>query len=234
MIARPKRDTLVRVNAYLERCRMPPVSELPAPPQNANSAPLKNLFAPGMAGMTLLITGIYFLHVITLFFVQTWVPLLVAGEGFPPARAGLIGVFVNVGGILGGLILGANSVRFGLKTMVVVALGGGAVVTAIFGSIPPTFSVLALGAAAMGLFLQGGMMGLYAVVARAFPAHMRASGTGLIVGVGRIGSAIGPALAGQLLTMGLARGSVEIAMAVPSLVAALLLLKLQVRPPNIP
>ena len=234
MIARPKAGTLGRVNAYLARCGMPAVSELPAPPQDAKSAPLKALFATDMAGVTVLITAIYFLHVVTLFFVQTWVPSLIAGQGFPPTQAALVGVCVNLGGIVGGLLLGAASMRLGLKTLVVTAMALGAVLTAVFGSLPSNFILLALGAAAMGFSLQSAMMGLYAVVARTFPAHMRASGAGVVIGVGRIGSAVGPALAGMLLATGLNRGSVAILMAAPALAAALLLLKFRVRPPNTP
>ena len=234
MIARPRGDTLVRVNAYLAKCGMATIAALPPPPQNARTSPFRALFQPGVAGATLLVTSIYFLHVITLFFVQSWVPSLIVSEGFSPARAPLVAVWVNIGGITGGLLLGATSMRFGLKRLVVIALVGGAVLTAVFGSIPPNFLLLAIGAAAMGFFLQSGMMGLYAVIGRTFPAHMRASGTGLAIGVGRIGSAIGPALAGQLLTVGLHRNIVALVMAVPSMIAAALLLRFRVVPPDTP
>jgi MFS transporter, AAHS family, 4-hydroxybenzoate transporter len=234
MIARPRADSLVRVNQYLKRCRMAPIAELPAPPLNAKSVPMKALFKAGMARPTILITSIYFLHVITLFFAQTWVPSMIAGEGFPPTRAALVGVWVNAGGIFGGLLLGATSMRFGLKMLVVTAMTGGAMLTAAFGSIPPNFLFLASGAAGMGFFLQGAMMGLYAVVARTFPAQMRVSGTGLVIGIGRIGSAAGPALAGQLLTNGLSRNLVAAAMGAPALLGALLLVKFRVSPPDIP
>jgi MFS transporter, AAHS family, 4-hydroxybenzoate transporter len=234
MIARPTAGTLARVNAYLARCGMAPIAELPAPPSGARSAPLKALFAPGMAGLTTLITCIYFLHVVTLFFMQSWAPSLIASEGFAPAKAASIALWLNVGGIVGGPLLGATSVRLGLKTLVMGAMSAGAVVTAIFGAIPPNFFFLALGSAAAGFCLQGAMMGLYAVVARTFPAHIRASGIGLVIGIGRIGSAVGPALAGLLMTMGLTRGSVAIAMAAPTLTAALLLLKFRVRGADMP
>ena len=78
------------------------------------------------------------------------------------------------------------------------------------------------------------MMGLYAAVARTFPAHMRVSGTGFVIGVGRVGSVFGPLLAGALLSAGLTAANVAIVMAVPSLLAALLLLKFPLRPPNTP
>ena len=232
MIARPRSDTLARVNDFLRRCKFAAIATLPAPPADARSAPWKAVFAPGHAAVTVLITCIYFLHVNTLFFAQNWVPSLVVALGFAPANAALVGIFLNVGGILGGLVIGTTSMRLGLKPLVATALFCGAVVTALYGFIPSNFTLLALSTAVLGFFLQGGMMGLYAVVARTFPAHMRASGTGFVIGVGRIGSAIGPAVAGILMTAGFARSSVAIAMAIPALVAALLLLKFTVRPPT--
>lgn len=234
MIARPKSDTLQRVNDYLKRCGLQPVSQLPTPPLHAEAAPLKALFEPGMASMTILITTIYFLHVITLFFVQSWLPSLVASVGFAPAQAALIAIWLNVGGIIGAPLLGASSSRIGLKTLVFVALSGGALLTALFALVPRDFLLLALGSAAMGFFLQSGMAGLYAAIARTFPAHMRASGTGFVIGIGRIGSIFGPAVAGLLMADGLTRGNVAIVMAIPSFVAALLLLKFRLQPPDVP
>ena len=234
MIARPKYNTLARVNDYLKRCGRPTIDSLPPPPATAQIAPLKALFASGMAGVTMLITGIYFMHVITLFFVMSWAPSLVTGLGFAPGQAAKIAVFVNVGGIIGGPLLGANSMRFGLKLLVIIAMCGGAIASALFGLLPPSFALLALGSAVMGFFLQAAIHGLYAVVARTFPADMRASGTGFVIGVGRIGSAISPVMAGMLMSAGLSRSSVAFAMAVPALLAALLLYKFRVRAPDTP
>lgn len=234
LIARPRRNTLARINAFLERSGLAPISKLPAPPPDAKSAPLTALFATGAASATVLITCIYFLHVVTLFFVQSWVPSLIAGEGFPPAQAAFTAAWLNIGGILGGLFIGGTSMRLGLKRLLFVSLSCGAMLTALFGSIPANILLLALGAALMGLCMQGGMMGLYAVVARSFPAHMRVSGTGLVIGVGRVGSALGPAAAGLLMAAGAARSSVAVIMAIPTLAAALILLRFKVRPPDTP
>ncbi len=234
MIARPKDNTLARVNAYLQRCGRPTIAALPPPPASARITPLKALFSSGMAGVTLLITTIYFMHVVTLFFVQSWAPSLVASLGFAPGQAAKIAVFVNVGGIIGGSLLGASSMRLGLKNLVITAMCGGAIVTALFSLLPPSFVLLALGSAAMGFFLQAAIMGLYAVVARTFPADMRASGTGFVIGVGRIGSAISPIMAGMLMSEGLSRSNVAFVMAAPALLAALLLLKFGVKAPDTP
>ncbi len=234
MIARPKSGTLARVNRYLQRCRMPAIEALPAPPAAARGVPLAALFQAGMSGLTLTITAIYFLHVMTLFFVQNWAPSLVASLGFDPGRAAMIAVFVNVGGIIGSPLLGATCTRFGLQRLVVIAMCAGALVTALFSFLPANFALLALGSAAMGFFLQSAMMGLYAIIARTFPAHIRASGTGFVIGIGRVGSAISPLIAGALMSGGFSRTGVAFVLAAPALLAALLLLKFRVQSADTP
>ena len=64
------------------------------------------------------------------------------------------------------------------------------------------------------------IVGLYAIVAHAFPTHVRAFGTGFTIGVGRGGSALAPALAGFLFTAGFGLGAVAFTMALGSLLAA--------------
>jgi AAHS family 4-hydroxybenzoate transporter-like MFS transporter len=234
LIARPKSNSLARVNDFLRRCGHPPVTQLPPPPANAKAAPISLLFRDGMTRTTLQVTAIYFLHVVTLFFIQSWVPSLVAGEGFSPSQAAIVAVWVNLGGIVGGAFIGATTVRFGLKPLVIAAMCGGAIMTAAFGAFPPNLNLLKGAAFVTGFFTFGGMIGLYAVLARTFPAHIRVSGTGLVIGVGRIGSAISPLAAGLLLAAGLGRPGVSLLMAAPTLVAAIVLLSFRVKDPTTP
>ena len=52
------------------------------------------------------------------------------------------------------------------------------------------------GAFVAGFFLIGCMASLYAIVPRIYPARVRNTGTGLAIGVGRLGAVVGPILAG--------------------------------------
>jgi len=61
-----------------------------------------------------------------------------------------------------------------------------------------------------------------------FPTHVRAFGTGFVIGIGRGGSALAPLVAGLLFTAGFGLQFVAIAMSAGSLVAALALLRLRV------
>lgn len=48
--------------------------------------------------MTIRLTLIYFLIVIPVFFMQTWLPTLVADLGIAPSKAALISAFFSIGG----------------------------------------------------------------------------------------------------------------------------------------
>jgi len=49
--------------------------------------------------------------------------------------------------------------------------------------------------------------GLYTIIAYAFPTHVRATGTGFVIGVGRGGAILAPAIAGYLMQSGIDAGT---------------------------
>jgi hypothetical protein len=71
---------------------------------------------------------------------------------------------------------------------------------------------------------------MYAIFAQAFPTHVRASGTGFAIGIGRGGSVLAPILAGFLFKWGYGLPSVAMTMAFGSLVAAIVLSMVKLRP----
>ena len=80
----------------------------------------------------------------------------------------------------------------------------------------------------VNFFGNAAVSGMYSIVAYAFPTHVRATGTGFVIGVGRGGAVLSPWLAGYLLGSGATLPTVGLIMAVGSLLAAgvLLFLKL--------
>src|SRR3546814_15670071 len=63
-----------------------------------------------------------------------------------------------------------------------------------------------------GLFTNSAVVGLYSLFAKVFPTHVRATGTGFAIGVGRGGPALAPILAGFLFPAGFGLQSVAIVM----------------------
>ena len=231
VIARPGKDGLSRVNTYLARCGHGAIDTLPPPPEN-RTIPIGRLFARDMAGPTIQITLIYFLVVIPVFFMQTWLPTLIADLGIAPSRAASISAFFSIGGVVAGLVIAATSSRVGLRSLLNATLIGGAVMIVVFSRLPGDPLLLIVAAAVAGFFVQGSMVSLYAVVARTFPIEMRASGSGFVIGIGRIGSILPPLLAGALAAAGLSRTGIAMTMAAPALVALVLFVRFAIRPPT--
>ena len=84
-------------------------------------------------------------------------------------------------------------------TLVAITWGTIAVVLLLsFGQGLGTLAALSLVACIGGFFTNGATAGLYAVIAQSYPASLRGGGTGLVIGIGRAGAALGPILAGTL------------------------------------
>jgi AAHS family 4-hydroxybenzoate transporter-like MFS transporter len=167
------------------------------------------------------------------FFMQTWLPTLVADIGLPPASGALTSAFFSIGGLFAAMFIGVTSVHIGLKRLEIGLLIGAAVTIIGFSFLPAVIARLMLGAAVCGFFVMGGMIGLYAVIARTFPVHLRASGNGFVIGIGRFGSILPPMLAGMLFSAGIGRETISVMMAAPALLAMILLISFRVRPPTI-
>ena len=82
---------------------------------------------------------------------------------------------------------------------------------------------------AIGILLQGGFTGLYAVAAKLYPTELRSTGVGWAIGLGRFGAVIGPYVGGVLIAAGVSMETNFIIYAVPMLLAGLLALGMKVR-----
>lgn len=227
LLARSRPDALARVNAYLARCGQPALYELPPIPPKRPSRSVAAVLGRADRAGTLTVASIYFLYVMSVFYIQSWIPSMVASAGYAPSEAAIVSVWMNVTGVVGGLLFGFAAIRFGLKPMVITAFACTAAAIVLFGIVPPRLGVLTAMAAFVGFSTIGGMAVLYAVVSRSFPGATRASGTGFVIGLGRVGSAIGPLLAGMLFALGFERALVSIAMAAPAILAAIILGRLR-------
>ena len=178
--------------------------------------------------VTLLATSAYFLHMLSFYFILKWTPKIVADMGFAASSAGGVLTWANFGGAIGGAAFGVLTARIGLKPLTIVIMLANAVAVAIFGRTPADLQTMAILAALAGFFGNAGVSGLYSIVAYAFPTHVRATGTGFVIGVGRGGAVLAPILAGYLLEKGFGLPIVGLTMGAGSLLAAFVLIFLKV------
>ena len=215
-------DSLRRLNALLVRYGHPTIAALPPVPVAAARS-YKMLFAPGRVGTTLRLTVVNLLFVITGYYVLSWLPQLVADSGFKPSSASLVSASANLAGVVGGLALGWAAAAFGPVRLTAGAMIGLALAIAAFIFTPASLPLLVMSAGVLGLFLFSGMSGFYATLTSAFDTATLATGAGFVIGIGRVGSAFGPVLAGWLFAAGLSREEVSLAFAAGAALAGLLL-----------
>ncbi len=221
---------LEAINRTLKRMGHAVISALPVISAEARKRSMSDIFGPGLIAATLLVTLAYFFHVTTFYFIIKWVPKLVVDMGFSPASAAGVLVWVNVGGATGGAVLGLLAMRYGIKALTIGVMILSTVMVTVFGNTPADLTKLSLICAAAGFCTNAAIVGMYAIFAQAFPTHVRASGTGFAVGMGRGGSVLSPIVAGFLFKAGYELPTVAIMMSVGSLVAAALIMKLTLKP----
>lgn len=213
-------NALVRLNAALAKFQRAPLARLPDTQTVVREREQKS---SGLIRLVMQISVINVFFAMITYYMLSWMPQMVADAGFAPAVAASITVYANLAGIVGGMLMGWAAPHVGLKPLVLAAFIGLSLATVLFGLTPADETLLRFAAAGAGFFLFAGVVGIYAVVARSFPAHQRSTGAGLVIGLGRGGSALAPAIAGFLFALNLGRFEVSVAMAACGLVSALLL-----------
>ena len=186
---------------------------------------------PALRKVTLLLAFGYMFHTITFYYILKWSPQIVADFGYPPPQAASVLTWANVGGAIGGFLFGFLMTKWDIKWPTIAMLLPGSIAVAAFGICQGYAGGLADGDLRCRFFTNAAIVGYYAAFARGFPAYARATGTGVVLGVGRFGAAGSPILAG-LLFSGLGKDqllAVSIIMAIGSIIAALLFFVLPLR-----
>lgn len=174
-----------------------------------------------------LVSLTFFSSVMSFYFLTSWVPKLLNDGGLSEGQAVAGGALLTAGGIIAAFALGWLSLKRSIVPIVAAAAAVAALLTAGFGQLPPVAALLLPVAFLLGLATNATQIGIYAVVPSLFPARIRASATGLAIGLGRTGSILGPWIAGVLLAAGWSVGSLFALLAVPYAIATVLLLGLK-------
>ena len=230
-LARKQPDgALERINRTLRRMGHAVIDALPALPPDIRRRSSADIFAPALIATTLIVTAAYFFHVMSFYYVAKWTPKIVVDMGFTQSQGSATLTWGNVGGMLGGLVLGLLTLRFEVKRLTITVMVLGAIAVAIFGRSAHHLQQLAFFTALALFFTNAGIVGMYAIFAHVFPTHVRSSGTGFAIGVGRGGSVIGPPLAGWLFDHHYSLATVSAVLALGTLIAAGILAMLRINP----
>ena len=230
--ARRPAGAVEKINKSLATFRQPAIEALPAQAPKADRPKITDILAkPALRKVTLLLAFGYMFHTVTFYYILKWSPQIVADFGYSAPQAASVLTWANIGGATGGFLFGFLMTKWDIKWPTIAMLLAGTVAVAAFGIAKDGLWGWRMATFIAGFFTNAAIVGFYASFARGFPAHARATGTGVVLGVGRLGAAGSPILAG-LLFAGLGKDhlvTVSVIMAAGSIVAALLLFILPLR-----
>jgi len=227
LIRKQPKDALKKANAALRRMGHAIVDALPEATPDTGKKSTSGIFSPQMARITIIVTAAYFFHVTTYYFILKWVPKVVADMGFAASSAGSILTYANIGGAVGGAVFGLLTLRIDPKKLTMGTMFLGALFIALFGSVPADLFYIGLVAGICGFFGNPAIVGMFALFAHAFPTHVRASGTGFSVGIGRGGAILSPIIVGFLFQWGFSLPVVTVLISIGGFIGTAILLFLK-------
>jgi AAHS family 4-hydroxybenzoate transporter-like MFS transporter len=178
-----------------------PVTATASRDEPRRGVPVKHLFTEGRAIGTLLLWVPFFMNLLILYFILSWLPALLRQSGMP-ATAGVRSVAMfSIGGIIGTLGQGTVMNALGARTVLLIEFLLCTLLIASLAFSASSFGALMIATLALGVCVQGAQAGLNALAASFYPTAVRATGIGWALGIGRIGSIVGPSLGGVLLSL---------------------------------
>src|ERR1700736_4318885 len=182
--------------------------------------PVLHLFRDGRTLVTLLLWVVFFMSLLDLYFLTNWLPTVLNDLGASVSAAALIGSMLQVGGVVGALALGSIIDRFSFRALALVYFIAVFAIGAI-GQLGHSVVFVTMAIFAAGFCIVGGQIAANALAAGFYPTSGRATGVGWALGIGRVGSIVGPLIGGALLSLKWSTASVFVAAAVAALCAAL-------------
>ncbi|MGA8204531.1 MAG: aromatic acid/H+ symport family MFS transporter [Woeseiaceae bacterium] len=197
------------------------------------TVPVRELFRERRAAWTLLLWGLTFTTLLLAYFLVNWTPLLLVEAGLAHRQAIMGVVVLNLGGIIGSVLIGRISDRRGPFKALAAAFFVGAICVAAVGLlIQSTAATLLAFIFVVGFCVFGAQLNISAVSAIYYPVSMRSTGIGWNMGVGRIGSVVGPTVGGALIALGLGRGEMFLSAAIPAAIAGLIVVAMSFKAPD--
>jgi AAHS family 4-hydroxybenzoate transporter-like MFS transporter len=178
-------------------------ARLPTPPVDGASAvkvSLSALLTGGRAASTLALWATFFLSLLLVFFLVSWIPTVAVAQTHDASSGAAAAALLNIGGILGAIVLGqlidwlgpfeVVGSAYALASIGIMAVGLGSEAR---GSVF-IFSLVG------GFFGMGAQLCVVAIAADFYPLILRATGVGAAMGVGRLGAIAGSLVGGMILS----------------------------------
>jgi len=177
------------------------------------------ILSRGLRLRTLMLWIAYFMGVLVLYLITSWLPTLVKESGVSLRSAALVAALFPLGGTLGAIVCGWLMGRVNAHRLVAGAFFAcGALIWVLGQVVGHAFWLPALTFVA-GAFTGAALVSMPTLAATLYPTQARATGVGWMLGIGRLGGILGAVLGGVMLKAGLPTATIFALLALPALVA---------------
>lgn len=151
---------------------------------------------------TLLLWISFFLLALVLFLLMNWLPVLLVSKGFTGRSASAILTAFSLSAAAASIVAGLISDTYHRRLAVVVSVCLLLCSLYYFAVLPPYLPLAMLAGTALGAGVASCQSILYGLAPQIYQHHVRGTGVGLAVGMARLGSIVGPLLAGISIASG--------------------------------
>lgn len=180
---------------------------------------LKVVFSGTYSAGTLLLWLTYFMGLVIVYLLTSWLPTLMRDSGASMEQAAFIGALFQLGGVLSAVAVGWAMDRFNPHKVIGIFYLFAGVFAYFVGQSLDQVAALATLVLLAGMCVNGAQSAMPSLAARFYPTQGRATGVSWMLGVGRFGAILGAWMGATLLGRGWNFEQVLTALVVPAAIA---------------
>jgi AAHS family 4-hydroxybenzoate transporter-like MFS transporter len=180
---------------------------------------LKMIFSKTYSTGTLLLWLTYFMGLVIVYLLTSWLPTLMRDNGSSLEHAAFIGAMFQFGGVLSAVGVGWAMDRFNPHKVIAVFYLLAGVFAYCVGQNLGEVTLLATLVLCAGMCVNGAQSAMPSLAARFYPTQSRATGVSWMLGIGRFGAVLGAWIGATLLGLGWSFEQVLTALLVPAAIA---------------
>jgi AAHS family 4-hydroxybenzoate transporter-like MFS transporter len=193
------------------------------PEQPATTGSVMALFQRGVLPVTLLLWCVFFMSLMIVYLLSSWLPTLLNNSGIDLQHASWVTAMFQVGGTLGAIVVGQLMDRHNPYRVLMISYGVGALFILLIGFSEGSLWSMAFMVLGTGIGISGSQVGLNALSAMLYPTGCRATGVSWANAIGRCGAILGSLSGAVMLSFNLSFPTIFMLIAIPALIAVLAL-----------
>jgi AAHS family 4-hydroxybenzoate transporter-like MFS transporter len=185
---------------------------------------LKVIFSGAYSAGTLLLWLTYFMGLVIVYLLTSWLPTLMRDSGASMEQSAFIGALFQFGGVLSAVGVGWAMDKYNPHKVIGCAYFLAGIFAWLVGQSLGNVAVLATLVLLAGMCINGAQSAMPSLAARFYPTQGRATGVSWMLGIGRFGAILGAWAGATLLGLGWNFEQVLTALVVPAALAAIAVL----------